>query len=107
MGYALLGVTISSDQVWSQEQCAAVQLACREVLGALRPEAPPSEDEVTAYWQAHVERPNTAFVRGELRPFSAYWQLGQESWQEWELLVVRLGAHCRPLGMKIDSHFSI
>ncbi len=96
MGIAIYGVTLFSQNPWTDAQKSAVQRACREVLRALKPEEPPpSEEEVAAYWEAHVESPT-----------SAYWQFYDDH-REAGLLYAHFETHCCPLGMKVTSHFSI
>jgi hypothetical protein len=105
MAIAIYGVTIGSDNPWTEAQSAAVHRACREVLRGLNPEQSPEEEEVAAYWQGRVETPHSAVVYDEPWAYSAYWQLGDD--QEAGLLYKHLEAECCPLGMKIASHFSI
>jgi hypothetical protein len=93
MGIAIYGVTLSSPGPLTTQQTEALHVACRQVLAALTPERPPSDNEVLQYWRAAIES-----------PFSAYWQTfdGDEAGQ----LHTFLEAHCRPLGMNITNHFS-
>jgi hypothetical protein len=105
MGFVIEGVTLISQNPWTDEQRMAVQRACREALHARYPEQPPSEEEVAAYWQSCVEAPHSAVVYGQVAPYSAYWQF-YDSDPECGLLYEALQKHCGPLGMTITSHFS-
>jgi hypothetical protein len=105
MGIVICGVTLISQSPWTAEQNAAVRDACREVLAALNPTQSPSDEEVLAYLNAHLEKPYSAVVYGERCAYTAYWQFCYED-PELGLLTDALEKHCRPTGMVITHHCS-
>ena len=103
----IYGVTLISETPWTDEQNTAVHCACREVLQALTPEQLFSEEDVTFYWQSHLEKPYSSIVSGRVCPYSAYWQTVDDiEGKEIHLLENYFEKYCVPLGMRITGHFS-
>lgn len=106
MAFPIYGVTLVIQPPWNDVQTAAIRRACREVLLREHPgRAEPTEQELDAFWQSHLEPENSAVVYGTRCTHTAYWQ----TWDgdEAARLYDAFEKHCTPYRMRVTSHFSV